>query len=87
MSSLHDGGRAIIIMKTGTKKFLAVLVTAIIIIGWAIAINGAGPIKSINKQLKYGLDINGGVYVLLQADTKATGSDLSKLMDQTKSST
>ena len=74
-----------IIMKTGTKKFLAVLVTAIIIIGWAIAINGAGPIKSINKQLKYGLDINGGVYVLLQADTKATGSDLSKLMDQTKS--
>ena len=56
-------------MKTGTKKFLAVLVTAIIIIGWAIAINGAGPIKSINKQLKYGLDINGGVYVLLQADT------------------
>ena len=74
-----------IIMKTGTKKFLAVLVTVIIIIGWAIAINGAGPIKSINKQLKYGLDINGGVYVLLQADTKATGSDLSKLMDQTKS--
>ncbi len=72
-------------MKTGTKKFLAVLVTSIIIIGWAIAINGAGPIKSINKQLKYGLDINGGVYVLLQADTKATGSDLSKLMDQTKS--
>ena len=74
-----------VIMKTGTKKFLAVLVTVIIIIGWAIAINGAGPIKSINKQLKYGLDINGGVYVLLQADTKATGSDLSKLMDQTKS--
>ena len=74
-----------VIMKTGTKKFLAVLVTVIIIIGWAIAINGAGPIKSINKQLKYGLDINGGVYVLLQADTNATGSDLSKLMDQTKS--
>ncbi len=27
------------------NKFLAVLVTVIIIIGWAIAINGAGPIK------------------------------------------
>ncbi|ASS38035.1 protein translocase subunit SecD [Mogibacterium pumilum] len=72
-------------MKTGTKKFLATLVTVIIIIGWAVAIKGAGPIKSINKQLKYGLDINGGVYVLLQADTNAKGSDLTKLMDQTKS--
>ncbi len=39
-------------------------------------LDGLLPSVSINKQLKYGLDINGGVYVLLQANTKATGSDL-----------
>lgn len=71
-------------MKTRTKKVLSVLITLIIIIGWAVSINGAGPIKNIKKQIKYGLDINGGVYVLLQANTKETGSDLTKLMDQTK---
>lgn len=76
--------RQFTIMKTGTKKLLATIVTLIIVLGWTVAIKGVGPIKSISKQMKYGLDINGGVYVLLQADTKAKGSDLAKLMDQTK---
>ena len=78
--------RQFTIMKTGTKKLLATIVTLIIVLGWTVAIKGVGPIKSISKQMKYGLDINGGVYVLLQADTKAKGSDLAKLMDQTKNS-
>ncbi len=43
------------------KKFLAVLVTLLILLDGLLH-NGAGPIKLyINKQLKYGLDINGGI--------------------------
>ncbi len=58
------------------KKVLAVLVTVIIIIGWAIAINDElVPLRALTNSSNTGLDIN-GVYVLLQADTKATGSDL-----------
>lgn len=71
-------------MKVRTKKVLAVIVVAILIVGWYISIFGAGPVKSLNKQLKYGLDINGGVYVLLEAQTDAKGNELSKMMEQTK---
>lgn len=71
-------------MKTGTKKILSLLVVLLLIAGWCVSIFGAGPVKKLNKQLKYGLDINGGVYVLLEADTKEKGQNLTKLMDQTK---
>lgn len=72
-------------MKTKTKKILAVILFVVIILGGYLSVFGFGPIKSLSKQMKYGLDINGGVYVLLEAKTEATGSDLTKLMDQTKS--
>ena len=41
--------------------------------------------KNLGEQLKYGLDINGGVYVLLEADTPETGTELAGIMNQTKS--
>lgn len=71
-------------MKIRTKKILSLLVIVILIAGWIVSIFGAGPVKKISEQLKYGLDINGGVYVLLEAETDATGTELSRLMDQTK---
>ena len=73
-------------MKTGKKKILAVLVILVLIAGWVITFFGAGS-KDTNlaNQLKYGLDINGGVYVLLEADTDETGTDLTQIMNQTKS--
>ena len=71
-------------MKLRTKKILSLLVIVILVLGWIISIFGAGPVKKISEQLKYGLDINGGVYVLLEAKTDATGTELSRLMEQTK---
>lgn len=72
-------------MKSGTRKIFAVLVIIVIVAGLVLSVFGAGPVKKLSKQLKYGLDINGGVYVLLEADTKEKGSDRQKLMEQTKS--
>lgn len=71
-------------MKTKTKKILAVILFVVIILGGYVSVFGFGPIKSLTKQMKYGLDINGGVYVLLEAKTNESGNDLTKLMDQTK---
>ncbi len=73
-------------MKTGRKKVFAVLVIVILIAAWFVSLFGIGDkVGNLGKQLKYGLDINGGVYVLLEADTKETGTDLTQIMNQTKS--
>ena len=73
-------------MKTGKKKVLAVLVIIILIASWFISFFGVGEkFGNLGEQLKYGLDINGGVYVLLEADTQETGTDLTQIMNQTKS--
>ena len=73
-------------MKTGKKKVFAVLVIIILIASWCISFLGIGDkVGNLGKELKYGLDINGGVYVLLEADSKETGTDLQQIMNQTKS--
>ncbi len=73
-------------MKTGKKKVLAVLIIVILIAGWVISFTGIGDkVGNLGEQLKYGLDINGGVYVLLEADTDETGTELQAIMNQTKS--
>lgn len=72
-------------MKTGARKFWAVVVLIVLIGGWVISLNGAGSFKNLGKQLKYGLDINGGVYVLLEAETSEKGVDKQAVMEQTKS--
>lgn len=71
--------------KTKLKSLLAVFLLLALIAGWYISIFGIGKkVDNIKDQLKYGLDINGGVYVLLEADTKETGTSRTKLMEQTK---
>ena len=73
-------------MKTGRKKVFAVLVIIILIAAWFVSFFGIGDkVGTLGKELKYGLDINGGVYVLLEADSKETGTDLAQIMNQTKS--
>ncbi len=73
-------------MKTGRKKVLAVLIVVLLIASWYVSIFGIGSsFENLGKQLKYGLDINGGVYVLLEAETDETGTDLTQIMNQTKS--
>ncbi len=72
-------------MKKGTRKILSVLVGVVIAFGAFVSFEGLDPIQKLSDKMKYGLDINGGVYVLLEADTNKKGTDLTKLMDQTKS--
>ncbi len=63
---------------------LAVLLIPIIIIGWYVALFGIGDVKPIKDDIKLGLDIEGGVYVVLEAQTDLEGEELSDLMDRTK---
>ena len=73
-------------MKTGKKKVLAVLIVILLIASWFISFFGiGGKVGNLEEQLKYGLDINGGVYVVLEADTDAQGEELVSLMNRTKS--
>lgn len=72
-------------MKNGKRKVLAVLIILLLIGSWFISIFGVGnKFGNLNDHLKYGLDINGGVYVLLEAQTKEKGTDLTAIMEQTK---
>ncbi len=68
------------------RRVLAVLVLLATVAGWYITIFGFGDkIGSIRDYMQLGLDLQGGVYVVLEADTDATGEELSQLMSQTQS--
>ena len=70
---------------TRFKRVLSVFIILALVAGWYLTIFGAGKkLDKMSDQLKYGLDINGGVYVLLEAETDATGTERTKLMEQTK---
>ncbi len=66
------------------KKALAVILSIIIIFGWYATLMGIGSFAPIKDQMKLGLDLSGGVYVVMEAQTKATGDELKQLMSQTQ---
>ncbi|MBQ4181925.1 MAG: protein translocase subunit SecDF, partial [Firmicutes bacterium] len=66
------------------KKALAVAIVILTVIGWVFSVTGLDSIGSLPEQMKLGLDMIGGVSVVLEADTEATGSELKGIMDQTK---
>lgn len=66
------------------KKFLATILVIVILLGWYITIFGMGPIEPLKDQMKLGLDLKGGVYVVMEAETDATGEELKNLMVQTQ---
>lgn len=67
------------------KRVMAVLIILILIAGWYVTIFGVGDkVGSIKDYIKLGLDLQGGVYVVLEADTDATGTELTTLMNQTQ---
>ncbi len=72
-------------MKSSVRKFLSIAITAAVVAGWIISVFGLGPVKNIKDSLKYGLDINGGVNVVMEADTEGlSGSKLASTMEQTR---
>ncbi len=66
------------------KKALAVLLVIITLTGWYISMFGIGSIKPVKDQLKLGLDLKGGVYVVMEAETDAKDEELKQLMIQTQ---
>ena len=64
------------------KKILSIIIVIVMILGWVFSVRGFGEGGSIADRMKLGLDMIGGVSVVLEADTDATGSELKSLMDQ-----
>lgn len=71
-------------MSSRVRKILSVLIILVVLAGWYITVFGIGNINSVKDVLKFGLDINGGVYVVMEADTELTGDELRQTMEQTR---
>ncbi|MDR0596253.1 MAG: protein translocase subunit SecD [Clostridiales Family XIII bacterium] len=73
------------------KKVIAVALTALIVLIWVATLHGIGPIGGktigpISKDIKLGLDIKGGVYVVMEAKTDDIAQDqISDVMERTRS--
>jgi SecD/SecF fusion protein len=66
------------------KKFLALLIAIFTILLWVVTLTGIGGLGPIMNRTKLGLDLSGGVYVVMEAQTEAEGQELSELMKQTQ---
>lgn len=71
-------------MSTTKKRILAIIICLITIFGWYVTIFGIGSVDSIKDKFKLGLDIEGGVYVVMEAQTDAKGAKLESIMEQTQ---
>lgn len=71
-------------MSSGVRKILAVLTILIIVFGWFATIFGIGGKGAIKDKIMLGLDIKGGVYVVMEAKTDVRGEELKQLMEQTQ---
>lgn len=73
-------------MNRTAKRILALLIILLVIFGWYFTIRGIpGVMDPIKDKVQLGLDIKGGVYAVLKADTgKLSGDKLQETMEQTK---
>ena len=71
-------------MNTAIKKVLSIIFIVLMLFGIYVSANGIGPVKNLKDSLKYGLDINGGVYVVMEAETDMSGTELKTTMEQTR---
>lgn len=71
-------------MSQNFKRVLSIILIVFTVFAWYVTIFGIGKIEPIKDKLNLGLDIKGGVYVVMEAQTDYTGEELSNLMEQTK---
>ncbi len=71
-------------MPEAMKRILAAVCAVLIILFAVLSVTGAGSFKAVQDRLKLGLDFKGGVTVVMEAETDATGSELANLMDETQ---
>jgi len=60
------------------KKYIAILIVILTIVGWVFSING------LSDNIHLGLDMIGGVSVVLEANTDLSGAELKQTMEQVK---
>ena len=76
-------------MSYNVRRVLAIIFIIIIAFGWVVTVKGIGPLTPIKDRMGLGLDIKGGVYVVLEADAKdlakySTEEDKRTVMEQTQ---
>lgn len=74
-------------MSVNVKRLLSLLTIIVLVFGWYVSLFGISGTDSVKDALKYGLDINGGVNVLLEAQTdqlNLSDGELKELMNQTR---
>ena len=74
-------------MRTRSLIIAAVIMIIVVIAGY-IGVNGLHlgdvDLRSAKDSIELGLDLAGGVFVVLEANTDAKGEDLAKMMEETK---
>lgn len=72
-------------MSQKLKRVLAIILVVFTVFAWYVTIFGIGSkVEPVKDKINLGLDIKGGVYVVMEADTDLTGEELTALMEQTK---
>lgn len=73
-------------MNNKLRKLVAVLVLVALAVGWYGVLHGIGGKNPLKKDIKMGLDIEGGVYVVMEAQDigKYSGKQLREIMEQTQ---
>ena len=75
-------------MRPGARKFLAVLILLLTVFGWFVVIEGIPTFsRPLKDQIPRGLDIEGGVYVVLEAQNVdgLSEEELKDAMERTQS--
>lgn len=72
------------LMKEKLKKIVAVLLLLLVGFGWYATVFGVGSLAPLTDKIQLGLDIKGGVYVVMEAQTDKEGEELTELMNQTQ---
>ena len=72
-------------MNSKVKVFFAIFIAVVIAFGWVATLAGVGPIAPLKDRMKLGLDVKGGVYVVMEAtNTDLSGDELRETMEQTQ---
>jgi len=75
-------------MNYTVRKIIAVFIVLCVIFGWLVKITGIGPITPLKDRMSLGLDIKGGVYVVMEANKKdiagMSDDELREAMEQTQ---
>lgn len=71
-------------MRSLIKKVLAVALIIITVSGSLFSIKGFGEREGVAGRMRLGLDMVGGVSVLMEAQTDLTGGELAAMMEQVR---